>query len=97
MIDMFERVLPLLHQYVILGTTIANNNAFYRGQLISVNEKSFEMRLYSAEGEYQGKLIAPTMAISSLQADTRELRELSLRVKFNMTCAIEELAGCPLG
>ncbi|MBK8189676.1 MAG: hypothetical protein IPK79_04425 [Vampirovibrionales bacterium] len=93
MTDMFERVLPLLHQYILLGTTIANANAYYRGQLISVNEKSFEMRLYSAEGEYQGRLIAPTMAISSVQADTRELRELSLRVKFNMTCELEAMVA----
>ncbi len=79
---MHKKLEAFLNQYLIIGTTIGNLNAYYRARLLEVTPDYFEMELFSKEGLPQGRFIAPTHAITSMQADNRELRELSLNIAY---------------
>ncbi len=80
---MHKKLALFINQYLIIGTTIGNLNAYYRARLLEITPDYFEIELFSKGGQLQGRFIAPTSAITSVQVDNRELHELSLHIAYN--------------
>lgn len=75
----------MVNHYLIVETTVNNSVFCYKGQLLDINQDTFDMETYGDDGEPEGRYIGLTPTITSVQIDSRELRELSLRVKFHRT------------
>ncbi len=90
---MYEQLVQLLNQYLVMGTTTGTANSYYRGKLIQVNPETFEMELLTPEGTLQGRHIGLTPSVTKIQTNTRELIEMSLRINYLMS--VDEEVGIP--
>ncbi len=82
---MHNKLASFINQYLIIGCTVGHQTNYYRARLMEVTPEYFEMELYSPDGHFEGRYMGPTISITSVQADTRELQELSLYMQYNAT------------
>ena len=93
---MHKRLARHVNTLMIIGTTIGHENSYYRGKLLDITPETFEVELYSKDGLPEGRLMGPTVAITSIQLDNRELRELTLQLLYDQSASIAtELVAIP--
>ena len=80
---MYKKLLPFINKYLMIETTVNNSVICYKGQLLEVTPDTFDIQTYGDHGEPEGLYIGLTQTVTSVQTDSRELRELSLKIKFH--------------